>query len=225
MANPNAPDGINVSFRHGAALLEGSVQLFPGTRAVVMMLPDGTAGRRAPDASFLESAMNRAGFATLTFGALTASEEAQDARDFRYRFDVDLLVGRTVAAVDFITTFRQTTGLPLGLLGIGIGASAALGAAAQRPDLPRAVVSVRGRTDMAWSSLARVQVPTLLVVGEKDTRSAVLNEMAARAIPGETSYVVIPGAGRYLDEVGALQAVADLASSWFERHLVPVPVG
>lgn len=79
MANPNAPDGINVSFRHGAALLEGSVQVFPGTRAVVLILPDGTAGRLAPDASFLESAMNRAGFATLTFGALTASEEAQDA--------------------------------------------------------------------------------------------------------------------------------------------------
>lgn len=224
MANPNAPDGINVSFRHGPALLEGSVQIFPESRAVVVIAPDGMAGRQAPDASFLESAMNRAGFATLTFNALTPAEEAQDSNDFRYRFDVDLLVARTVAAVDFLTAFRQTAGLPVGLLGIGIGASAAFGAAAERPDTARAVVSVRGRTDMAWSSLTRVRAPSLLVVGERDSRSAVLNEMAARAIPGETSYEVIPGAGRFLDEMGALQAAADLAGDWFERHLASVPV-
>lgn len=223
MANPNPPDGINVRIEHGNASTEGKLNIFPGARGVIALIPDGPAARQSPDAVFVESALNRAWFATLEFEVLTPQEMAQDAQDFRFRFDVDLLAARTSAAIDFISGFRQTAGLPIGLLGIGVGASAALAAAAQRPEVT-AVVSIRGRTDMAWSSLAAVRAPTLLVTGQGDTRTAVLNEMAARALPGESRLELIPGASRYFDEMGALQEVADLGCRWFERHLLSVPV-
>ena len=46
--------------------------------------------------------------------------------------------------------------------------AAALGAAANRPNVVEAVVSRGGRPDLAGTNLEFVKTPTLLVVGEND---------------------------------------------------------
>lgn len=59
--------------------------------------------------------------------------------------------------------------LRIGLFGASTGAAAALIAAAHRPEAVGAVVSRRGRPDLAGDALARVRAPTLLIVGGQDT--------------------------------------------------------
>jgi len=73
-------------------------------------------------AEFLEAA----GFATLLLDLLTPDEEAADTRTREFRFDVDRLGHRVVAAVDWVDTYRETAGLPVCCFGASTGAAAAL---------------------------------------------------------------------------------------------------
>ncbi len=85
--------------------------------------------------------LQRRGFGTLLLDLLTADEEQIDLRTRELRFDVPLLAGRLVAAVDWS---QGDVGLPVGLFGASTGAAAALVGAAQRPARVRAVVSRAG---------------------------------------------------------------------------------
>ncbi|MFF4596144.1 dienelactone hydrolase family protein [Amycolatopsis sp. CA-161197] len=107
----------------------------------------------------------------------------------------------------------------MGLFGASTGAAAALGAAAARPDLVRAVVCRGGRPDLAGDALDDVRCPVLLIVGENDGTVRRLNKAAAARLSGDRELVVVPGAGHLFEEAGALEQVADAAVGWFDRHL------
>jgi pimeloyl-ACP methyl ester carboxylesterase len=117
-------------------------------------------------AEFLEAR----GFATLLLDLLTPQEEAVDVRTREFRFDIERLGHRVVAAVDWVDTHLETSGLPVCCFGASTGAAAALIAAAERPDRVQAVVSRGGRPDLAGDALALVRAPTLLIVGAVITR-------------------------------------------------------
>ena len=80
-----------------------------------------------------------------------------------------MLAGRLVSIVEWARAFHDTAALPIGLFGASTGGGAALMAAADRPALISAVVSRGGRPDLAGEALPRVQAPTLLIVGSRDT--------------------------------------------------------
>jgi pimeloyl-ACP methyl ester carboxylesterase len=82
-----------------------------------------------------------------------------------------------------------------------------------------AIVSRGGRPDLAGPALARVSVPTLLIVGGADEIVIALNETAAEALADHAELVVIPGATHLFTEPGTLERVADLAAGWFDRHM------
>jgi pimeloyl-ACP methyl ester carboxylesterase len=109
--------------------------------------------------------------------------------------------------------------LAVGLFGASTGAAAALRAAAERPNHVRAVVSRGGRPDLAEEALARVQAPTLLIVGGLDTDVVRLNRYAADELHCEHRVVIVPGATHLFDEPGKLDEVARLASDWFVPRL------
>src|SRR5439155_2874509 len=100
------------------------------------------------------------------------------------------------------------------------GVSAALVAAAERPDAVRAVVSRGGRPDLAGDALERVRCPTLLVVGERDEVVIDLNRQALEKISTPRELEIVPGATHLFPEPGALERVAGLARDWFARYLV-----
>ena len=160
--------------------------------------------------------LQRRGFGTLLLDLLTADEEQIDLRTRELRFDVPLLAGRLVAAMDWS---QGDVGLPVGLFGASTGAAAALVGAAQRPARVRAVVSRGGRPDLAGDALAQVTAPTLLVVGGRDEQVLALNEDAAGRLGGEHRMHVVPGASHLFPEPGALEQVARSAVDWFETHL------
>jgi dienelactone hydrolase len=135
------------------------------------------------------------------------------------RFDIGLLAERLVAVTDWLAQYPDTRHFRIGYFGASTGAAAALVAAAERRQLLGAVVSRGGRPDLAGPALARVQAPTLLIVGGNDFEVIKLNEVAFGQLRCEKQLVIVPGATHLFEEPGALDAAARLARGWFEDHL------
>jgi dienelactone hydrolase len=155
---------------------------------------------------------------------LTTDEERVDALTGHFRFDIAVLAERLVGATDWVARAPALMGLPVGYFGASTGAAAALVAAAARPVQVAAVVSQGGRPDLAGVALARVQAPTLLIVGGHDHSVLALNRQARALMTGPTRLETVPGAGHLFAEPGALDAVARLARRWFEEHSKPKEV-
>ena len=113
----------------------------------------------------------------------------------------------------------ETRDLGLGHFGASTGAAAALVVAATRKDAARAVVSRGDRPDLAGPYLARVEAPTLRIVGGLDREVVALNRAAMARLGGPAQLAIVPGATHLFEEHGALGEVARLASEGFVRHL------
>src|SRR5690606_21677202 len=105
--------------------------------------------RHSPRNRYVAQVLNEAKLATLLFDLLTSEEGERDAFDRSLRFDIELLAGRVIGAVDWATDQPELRDLPVGLFGASTGAAAALVAAAARPREVAAVVSRGGRPDLA----------------------------------------------------------------------------
>lgn len=160
----------------------------------------------------------RGGIATLLFDLLTPEEHEIDQFTAELRFDIPLLVERLVRAVDWAAVDQRTSQLPIGLFGASTGAAAALGAAAQRPQAVRAVVSRGGRPDLGGEALPEVEQPTLLIVGSLDQQVLEMNRSAARKMRVEPKLEIVPGASHLFEEAGKLEVAAMLARDWFLEH-------
>jgi pimeloyl-ACP methyl ester carboxylesterase len=160
--------------------------------------------------------LHAAGLGTLLLDLLTESEDEEDRITGRHRFAVEMLGERVMSAIDWLCDVGTA---PLGVFGASTGAAAALIAAAGRPDQVEAVVSRGGRPDLAGKALAGVKAPTLLIVGGRDTSVLEMNVSARAEMIAETALEVVPGAGHLFEEPGTLDVVAELAKSWFIRHL------
>jgi dienelactone hydrolase len=185
-----------VVFAHGS----GSSRFSTRNRAVAQTLEDG-------------------GFATLLLDLLTRREEAIDLRTREYRFDIDRLAHRVVAAIDWASGESEVSALPMACFGASTGAAAALIAAAERPKAVGAVISRGGRPDLAGDALPRVQAPTLLIVGGADDDVIDLNRQAMRRMHAPVSLEIVPGATHLFEEPGTLEEVSTLALAWCRRHL------
>jgi putative phosphoribosyl transferase len=203
-------------------ILEGTLSLPPGAAGVVLFAHGSGSSRFSPRNRAVARSLHQAKLGTLLLDLLTAEEERVDEETKLHRFDIDLLAGRVVVAIDWLTTAQWTGALPIGLFGASTGAAAALVAASERPTEVRAVVSRGGRPDLAGPALASVHTPTLLIVGSQDEVVLALNRQALERLPeGQGSLIVVPGASHLFEEAGALDAVSRLAARWFQAHLVP----
>ncbi len=209
-----------VSIRVGAAALAGDLTHPAAGRGLVVFAHGSGSGRHSPRNRAVADALHQRGLGTLLIDLLTAAEEAEDLRTARLRFDVDLLGGRVVAAIDWARRQPDLHPLRLGCFGASTGAAAALLAAAARPAEVGAVVSRGGRPDLAGERLSQVRAPTLLIVGGDDHLVIELNRQAlARLRADEKALEIVPGAGHLFAEPGALDRVAELAGDWFAGRL------
>jgi hypothetical protein len=62
----------------------------------------------------------------------------------------------------------------------------------------------------------------LLTVGREDRAVLALNRQAVSSL-AEAKIAIVPGAGHLLEEPGALEEVARLASGWFRTHMAGWP--
>jgi dienelactone hydrolase len=199
--------------------LEGTLTIPPDASGVVLFAHGSGSSRHSPRNRFVASELQAVGLATLLMDLLSTEEERIDARTGELRFDIGLLGGRLIAAIDWLSAHDVTNDLRIGCFGASTGAAAALVAAAERVDLVGAVVSRGGRPDLAGDALPRVQAPTLLIVGGRDELVLELNRQARARMNAETELEIVPGASHLFEEPGKIETVAKLARDWFLRYL------
>ncbi|MCJ8165549.1 dienelactone hydrolase family protein [Pontibacter sp. E15-1] len=164
------------------------------------------------------SHLQRSGFATLLFDLLTEDED----RDGSNRFDIPKLTRRLIDTTYWVQQDPRTEQLNIGFFGASTGAASAIGAAAaEGPDIIKAVVSRGGRPDLADAVLPDLMVPTLLIVGGKDEEVLELNKQAQDRIQCIKDLEIVPDATHLFEEPGALEMVAQLATDWFRKYLKP----
>ncbi|GHH88996.1 hydrolase [Streptomyces sulfonofaciens] len=204
-----------VSVADEGAAIAGDLVLPPGARKVVLFAHGSGSSRHSPRNRSVAAALQDAGLGTLLMDLLTEREEGRDAMTGEHRFDIELLAGRVVAAVDWLGSRPDTADLPVGLFGASTGAAAALAGAAERPERVQAVVSRGGRPDLAGGALRLVRAPVLLIVGGDDPEVLRLNQEAADLLPVPHRVHIVPGATHLFEEPGALDEVAEEARDWF----------
>ncbi len=161
------------------------------------------------------------GFATLLFNLLSRCEEAQECIEPRLRYDVPLLARRLIAVARWLQQQSDTRELRCGVFGASTGATAAIIAAAELPEIVDALVARGGRPDLTGAALRQTFAPTLLLVGGWDDAALHGNREALAIMRCEKHLEVIPNATHRFEEPGAIARVADLAGDWFARHLAP----
>lgn len=196
--------------------LPGHLSVPLGARGCVVFAHGSGSSRGSVRNRWVARRLNTEGFATLLFDLLTEEEVGEQVPVFA----IELLARRLEGAVEWVHHQPSAKDLPIGLFGASTGAAAALVAAVARPEI-KAVVSRGGRPDLAWSILPDVRQPVLCIVGARDLEVLDLNRRAADHLGGTHTLSVVAGAGHLFEEPGALDIVAERASQFFARHLVP----
>jgi dienelactone hydrolase len=208
-----------VQIQAGRVLIDGDLMIPPKTAGLVVGAHGSGSSRFSRRNQYVAQVLQGGGFATLLLDLLTREEDAIDERTREYRFDVDRLGHRVAAAIDWTASHPDTARLPVACFGASTGAAAALIAAADRPEIVRAVISRGGRPDLAGYALPKVQAPTLLIVGGADAPVIELNRAAMRRMRAPVQLEIVPRATHLFEEHGALDLVAQLALGWCTKYL------
>ena len=191
--------------------LEGILRTPVGALGLVVFAHGAGSSRLSPRNNYVADRLAEHNIATLLFDLLTETE----ATDREKVFDISLLSGRLLEAIEWVRKQPELSQLKLGLFGASTGAAAAIVAAAWQKELILAVVSRGGRPDLAGAELSKVTAPTLLIVGGADYQVIKLNEDAALQLSCDHKMPLVPHATHLFEEPGALDTVVDLAANWF----------
>jgi len=212
-------DSQEVSIPLPDATLGGELNVLPGTRSLVIFAHGSGSSRHSSRNQSVARALRAAGLGTLLFDLLTAEEEQSEMHTRHLRFDIPFLAERLVVVTKWVRNQSACRDLNVGYFGASTGAAAALVAAAELPEIVRAVVSRGGRPDLAEAVLDRVKAPTLLIVGAADTPVIPLNEQAYAKLRCEKALRLVVDASHLFEEPGTLEIVAELAGEWLIKHL------
>jgi putative phosphoribosyl transferase len=212
-------DSTFVEIQLDQVKLEGNLSLPKNSIGIVLFAHGSGSSRTSPRNRFVANELNKKGIGTLLFDLLTKDEEYLDMKNAHLRFDIPLLSQRLVETTDWLLKSFKGQNLNVGYFGASTGAAAALVAAAERPDVVRAVVSRGGRPDLAGQNLGLVKCPTLLLVGGYDDVVIELNKQALSKLKSEKKLIIIPEATHLFEEPGKLEEVAQDAINWFLYYL------
>jgi len=214
----SAATGESIAIPVAQGQIEADLRIPERAAGLVMFAHGSGSSRFSTRNRFVAGFLEANGFGTLLLDLLTREEEAIDVHTREYRFDIDRLARRVVLATDWAQNRKDLRSLPVGYFGASTGAAAALVAAAERPDVVRAIVSRGGRPDLADGRLQQVLAPTLLIVGGDDEPVIGMNRDAMRQMGATVELTIVPGATHLFEEAGTLEQVMRLSAAWFGRH-------
>jgi putative phosphoribosyl transferase len=203
----------DVTIAEDGVALGGILAIPESPRGIVIFAHGSGSSRFSPRNQQVARTLNAAGLETLLFDLLTP----QESGDRKNVFDIPLLGRRLELAARWARTQEAARNLPVGYFGASTGAGAALWAASESRIKISAVVSRGGRPDLAGERLAKVEAPTLLLVGSHDEQVISLNRLALRQLRN-AKLAIVPGATHLFEEPGTLEIVEEEAVAWFLTH-------
>ncbi len=188
------------------------------------ILAHGTgSGLHSPRNRFVARLLRERGFGTLLLDCRTDDGDLlpdTSGTDEAMRLALPMIARRIEAVGAWLLEQPDARGIPLGLLGSGLGGAAVLMYAAERPEIVRAIVTRGARSEYVADFLGRVNAPTLFVVGARDVPVVQASRRALDLLASPDKRLeIVPGAGHMFEEPGALSAAAFYAANWFARHL------
>jgi putative phosphoribosyl transferase len=200
--------------------LAADVTGWEGATGLVLFAQASGSGRYHPNVRSFARELHRASLCTVVADLM--SEEEEIGRDAALPFDLRLLGGRVAAVSAWIERQPNLHGLPLGYLGAGTAAAAAIFAAAKHPGAVHAMVSCGGRPDLAGPWIADVRVPVLFVVAARDTVARGFTNSLLAPLPNvpHRTMAVVEGADHLMDQDDARRRAAAVTRDWFRRYLV-----
>jgi putative phosphoribosyl transferase len=196
--------------------LMGELTIPENAIGIVVFSNGSGSSRLSPRNLYVSELIQNNKMGTLLFDLLTEEED----ENYENRFDIDLLSQRLIETTQWLQKDKHTKDFPLAYFGASTGAASALRAAAHFKKQIKAVVSRGGRPDLALNELRRVTAPTLLIIGQLDVDVIEMNKDAYVALKTTKDIKIIPGATHLFEEPGKLQAVAELAISWYKKYLL-----
>ena len=206
---------METDIRLASVTLKGDLIVPDGAFGIVVFSHGSGSSRFSTRNTFVAELIRKHGMGSLLFDLLTEAED----RDYKKRFDIELLTQRLIEVTQWLQKTEVTKALPIGYFGASTGAASALGAAAYFGPMIKAVVSRGGRPDLAFNVLPSVTAPTLFIVGGRDSEVIDLNQFAFENLSCIRQFEIVDGATHLFEEPGAMEQVADLAVSWFEHYL------
>jgi len=190
-------------------------------KALVQFIAAGDVDHDDPGLALMSERLASAGICSVVSELLTEDEWVEDAINEALRFDIQLLGKRAAGVTAWIASQSTLANLPMGYVGGGTGAAAAVLATLQHPARIRALVSNAGRPDLAGPWIGRIDVPMLAVIGGEASVALGFTRSVMQVIPDR-----IPHEIRILDSAthpfsgeSATRAAA-LVGEWFERYLI-----
>lgn len=188
----------------------GTLRLPHQPRAVVALVHDSGVTRADGRGRLIARTFGAAGLATLAVDLLDSYERVER----HHVLDVSLQAGRLAAVIDWLRRQPETTSLPIGLFGTGIGTGVVLAAAASLPRAVSAVVCCSGRPDIASQWLHQVCVPTLFIADRSGRGDFAAHSYDECGAPKEIIWMAGPE---------LIPAATDQACRWFIHHLETAP--
>ena len=198
-----------ISIPTAGVWLDGVLSHAPNVRGLALM-PDSDAYHPPRiEGSRLSTALQEAGFATMTLNLLTRQEAAHDPDA---GFNVSRLAGRLQSAIDWIGHQPPLTPLSIGLVGSGTACAALIRVANSVPERIAALVCIGGRSDLAGAApLRALTVPTRFILSAADPQIAI----------AERAFALIPTTVGNWREVPASdpRQTAIVAAEWLASHM------
>jgi putative phosphoribosyl transferase len=213
-------EGKEVQIEAGPVVLTGNLSKPIESQGLVLIIHESGSNRFNPLNRYLARGLNQAGVATLLFDWLEKREAEFDKVSRHLRFDIDLIVERTIAVTAWVREQPDLQGFQVGYFGCGRGAAAAMIAACQHPEDVSAIVSLGGRLDLARVWLSQVSTPTLLVAGMVKSLLAI-NQRAIGEMPLdlEKKLEIFDRVSYFWEEPDTIGKLSRITTDWFNSHL------
>jgi putative phosphoribosyl transferase len=147
----------------GNGVVDGDLEIPSKARAIVLFVHGRGSNRFSHCNQLVARILRESGIGTLFFDSLTPFEQTEDEVTSRLRFDIEPLTHRLVDVTHWL--MRHVPQYSIGYFCSSTGLAAALLAAAELGKSVNAIVSRRGRPDLAADALPHVLAPTLLIIG------------------------------------------------------------
>jgi hypothetical protein len=198
------------------AARQRGLQLPASTRGLVVLVHADAASQQHSGHRFIADVLRANGLSTLAITLWPAEEQrlgmpAPGQVQVKHRL-------RTV--FDWLAMQTLPPGLPMGLLGVDDAVRGCVAAVARyRPAAMRSLILLDGRPDHVPKLLARLSLPTLMVVGACDARALSRHRTALRQMNAPSRLEVLKVATRPTPAPGAHQAFAHIAMGWLAKTL------